>query len=106
MSELKPCPVCGGQPGRFLWKQNLDEDSYYISYECNKKDHSVRVSGDNDEEAAEAWNTRYEPICQWKVTGLDFEDTYATSCGEKMIWEPYGVPAHCPGCGARVEEVD
>ena len=56
---LLPCPFCGCKPARFTWKKNLDKDSYYITYGCTKKDHTVQVYGDSDYEAIERWNRRY-----------------------------------------------
>lgn len=102
MKATKPCPFCGAKYG------DSHDDWCFIPMST-----AIIVSliiGETlpytMEELTEAWNIRYEPTCQWKMSGLNFEDTYATSCGGKMIWEPCGVPAHCPGCGARVEEVD
>lgn len=104
MSELKPCPFCGGKPARFTWKHNFDEDSYYVTYGCTKKDHAVQVSGDSDLEAIDAWNTRYEPTCTWKVWVPEWEYTgnYDTECGNAFTWEDEKLPMFCPGCGAKV----
>lgn len=106
MSELKPCPFCGGQPGRFLSKQNLDEDSYYISYECTKKDHSIRVSGDSDAEAIDAWNTRYEPTCKNVFDGCCENGFECSVCGNEIsdceAYYVHGTWNYCSKCGRKV----
>ncbi|MEG0758814.1 MAG: hypothetical protein RR505_10445 [Raoultibacter sp.] len=50
-----------------------------------------------------AWGVvLHEPTCLW-VYDSD-TDSWDTECGNKTIWEPYGIPAHCPNCGAKAVE--
>lgn len=52
--ELKPCPVCGGTIIGF-WEDKVF--THVVCGVCN----TTGPMGDNDEEAAKAWNTREEP---------------------------------------------
>lgn len=106
-TTLLSCPFCGGKPVRFTWKQNLDEDSYYVTYGCTKKDHTVRVSGDSDLEAIEAWNTRYERTCHALPSGVGCYIS-CSECGSYNIpmyrdsGSHFLMPSYCPHCGAKV----
>ena len=64
MTELKPCPFCGGKPhitGCEMLKV------YWCSVSCSAEDHSVRVNaiGATDEKARalaiKKWNARHYP---------------------------------------------
>lgn len=62
MTDLKPCPFCGGQageirptkPGRFT------KAGYVLGHWCNYFTFYVTALGDTADEVAEAWNRRAE----------------------------------------------
>ena len=84
MSELKPCPFCGGEAtdyGSFVQCENED---------CEVNPHA---------ETIEAWNTRAERTCENKSdTGFLCS---ACSFGDFGGFHGY-TPNYCPNCGARV----
>lgn len=107
MIDLEECPICGKQPERHVCKRNLDEDSYYVVYECRQEDHTVSGKGDSDLEAIDAWNTRHEPICHMEQSGAG-EDVACENCGAYNI-APFRdseghlvIPTYCPSCGSKV----
>lgn len=104
MDELKPCPFCGGSA-----KSWHTRDDFWCSGRagCANEDCYIRpvVRGTDELAAINLWNTRYEPTCHWKENKRDWDDSWNTSCGEYLTWEPFGTPKYCPGCGARVEVV-
>ncbi len=102
MSELKPCPFCGGEAlllGSY-------ERGYFV--ECN--DCFAKTSNFGSEGKAEsivAWNTRAERTCKRvDVDGYSFRFECST-CGyvtlvhncETRLDE---LPNYCPNCGAKV----
>ena len=102
MTELKPCPICGRHPKRYTCKKNL-EDGYYIIYECRDKDHCVNVDGENDLEAIEAWNTRYEPTCERVYGGKKYGSIkwVCSECGYGLGDRRHN---YCPNCGRLIKE--
>ena len=57
MSELKPCPFCGGEA---ILLEDWKDGNFIVG--CANNDYIVRLSGipsfDNAEQAVKAWNTR------------------------------------------------
>lgn len=113
--ELKPCPMCGETKAIKISNCIRLEECDSFEY-CDKGtfklvvcDYSNGGCGASSgyrptvQKAIEAWNTRYEPICHWEFK--HHEEIYETMCGHAFIWEPHGVPDHCPGCGGRVKVV-
>lgn len=45
------------------------------------------------------WEVEREPVkyCAWEYD--QDTDSYDTDCGEKIAWDPYGLPRFCPNCG-------
>lgn len=57
MPDLKPCPVCGGEPEPgfvfdYKWKKH-----HWLM--CTDKDHKVIAEGLSEEETRENWNRKY-----------------------------------------------
>lgn len=102
MTELKPCPFCGGKA---VLCENTDY-AYVYCKECGSQtDESHGTAG----AAVAAWNTRAERTC--KMTKLEppllLEGWWSCSeCGpvfppcndEIAVW----VLQQCPHCGAKV----
>ncbi len=94
MSELKPCPFCGGE-AEIVHKPSGFDDLDFYWVKC--KDECVTICNPetSEEEAIEVWNTRYERMCQvnWKD-----DDWGICECGGDV----YRHDIHCSQCGAKV----
>ena len=90
MSELKPCPFCGGEA-------ELDEYCGKYVVFCKNASCSWRKT---KAEAIEAWNTRHERTCEFMPYSEKSDDGICSKCGAYM----YEQDNYCPDCGARVKE--
>ena len=128
MTDLKPCPFCGGED------LEIDHAPTYDVYHPDVYEvHCVECGGRGGEdwtkaEAIEAWNTRVKPPCGGNYCPLCganrrtckivfyenpicMDDRYfvSLSCGHEFEWDEIidgDKPNYCPNCGARVVEVD
>lgn len=103
MSELLPCPFCGGEADIKKWTSTP-----FAIVVCKTKDCPCSSFGtncyNNEQEAIEAWNTRTERTC--KVLNEEVDDLYETvftnlSCGHYYNGCKEFVN-YCPRCGAKV----
>ncbi len=101
MSELKPCPFCGGEVSMFSgWLLPP-----YI--ECSKC--GIIMNGKTRSELRDKWNTRHERTCKYEQPDpRDHPGIWNTECGNHVYWnvdnEGCGLPPdYCPKCGAKVE---
>lgn len=106
MSDLKPCPFCGGEAEMChvtqLWEPR---DAYWVK--CK----NCRISGTHhttEAEAIAAWNSRAERTCKQEERGWGTEGDHARvwlTCGHDcMVPTVQDLPNYCPNCGARVVE--
>lgn len=110
MTDLKPCPFCGGEAvamhiANFNWHSVMCD-----SCMAETMDYGT------DEEAVAAWNTRAAddatqhthccpcgaertctPIDRFAVGVLDCD-----KCGLTLAFPDDSLPKYCPNCGARV----
>ena len=115
MTELKPCPFCGGE-AEMLTAESMN-GGYLFGIMCN----DCRSRGDvygTEAEAIAAWNTRYERTCrnikdqlrgigatefmcsECRAYYADAESYYAyLSCDDD---EGEVKTNYCPNCGAKV----
>lgn len=110
MTELLPCPFCGGEAEIHPsddWDVNLTGATYFIW--CDK----CETRGDyynTEAEAIAAWNTRAERMCHPKPTawgGSGYHVSMCSECGGAFHGSPaagVGFPNFCPNCGAKVVE--
>ena len=116
MSELKPCPFCGGKAIQVSGEYRdggYQEYTSHVKCECCGSV-SQRITESStlpavEEIAAEAWNTRAEQTCHFDQT-----DKIPTTSGMIRVWEcsncgrEYeelnGVYEYCPHCKAKVVE--
>lgn len=96
MTELKPCPFCGGEASKRLFYKG----KYRVH--CNACD---AYSGDvyaTEAEAIKAWNTRAERTCQMVQIAPTISEgiMQCSECGVYLN-EPADVN-YCPSCGAKV----
>ena len=110
MSELKPCPFCGGEASKRLFYKG----KYRVH--CNVCDaHSGDVV-DTEAEAIAAWNIRAERTCEFNI-----KDNMNETEGMGDVWIECSTchcvfdyfaddwlmkMSYCPNCGARVKDVD
>ena len=107
MSELKPCPFCGGK-AEILTAESM-HGGYLFGIMCN----DCRSRGDvyeTEAEAIAAWNTRAERTCRMTDRGE------CSECGAYIVraWtevhdfngdmKRIDLRSHnyCPNCGAKV----
>lgn len=117
MTELKPCPFCGGTNLKI--KGGIGK---YVS--CLDCDNGAHFPGEgstaNENDAIEAWNTRAERTCKivryetGEPAEYDCDEVlwHCESCHEEVAIYAYNEdgdswadkPAFCPNCGAKVVE--
>lgn len=96
MSELQPCPFCGGEAEVYLAARYEDKDYYHVK--CTNDCVYTKKAKHNENEAIEAWNTRYEPTCHIiahdgvpacsECLGeMDYHANYCEWCGRKVVSE-------------------
>lgn len=105
MSELKPCPFCGGK--QTYRKHN---GAVWLTRTNHKRDCIMRealsfVAFATEAEAIEAWNSRAERTCECvaeyaksPIDGKTIVLHRCSACHELM--RPHML--YCPNCGARV----
>lgn len=115
MSEikLKPCPFCGarssiGNGPRLTDFESLHRRIYEVH--CEQCTATINRWFDSEEEAAEAWNKRAEPLGRWINENADtiecsnchhvFDDSILLNADEKTFWN---YPKYCPNCGAKMD---
>lgn len=103
MSELKPCPFCGGEAKiKARYYRAINYFCYNgVCQECN----ASMDTKDTEAEAIEAWNTRHERMCTmhfypasnlWRCSEC-VGATHAERSDDEL-------PMYCQWCGARVVE--
>ena len=102
MSELKPCPFCGGEAFVSI-----------VGVSCSKCPAAMIVDANaTEQDAIDAWNTRAERACtNTKMDGSYFRCSRCHATfdmlddeGEPVIWwnDSPQFNSYCPCCGAKV----
>lgn len=112
MSELKPCPFCGGEytQVRYIggeWQEPSAFESGYRGECCSC--HAITAAYDTEAEAAEAWNTRHVETC--RLNELDAL-TQTLSMVNGCAWNECSKcgcltpddSTYCINCGRKVED--
>lgn len=95
MSELLPCPFCGGEASKRLFYKG----KYRVH--CNVCDaHSGDVC-DTEAEAIAAWNSRAERTCKVTKEFVDIGGERMTDYSCCLNQSGWG-HNYCPNCGAKV----
>lgn len=114
MSDLKPCPFCGGEATGYEWSDDdeIDEgephaQDAYCAVAVDHKDDCLLKVGEfymwiaaTEEEASKIWNTRVEHTC--KMTRLMSVGRTDFVCDQCDHCTCYTKPNFCPTCGAKV----
>ena len=117
MSELLPCPFCGGEAELVEGEYGMYLSGYaiYCKGTCGAK---LGVTGrlceayewtpyfDTEAEATAAWNSRAERTCKQEERGWGTEGDHARvwlTCGHDcMVPTVQDLPNYCPNCGCKV----
>ena len=123
MSELKPCPFCGGEAA--MWEGRYSEDSFADKpwvVRCKSCDARMAIMpeyGDGNywwihgdegvshmrDVITESWNTRAERTCVLEDIPYEpgrWEGVRCSSCG--VTDEDTDLSGnYCPNCGAKIE---
>lgn len=109
MSELKPCPFCGGEADVMLC-QSAYGQSYRIHHEHKSPCPAAYVNGlqfRTEAEAITAWNARAERTCK-SMTDDNAWCFMCSECGKSFprsqlhLAHNHGEINYCPNCGAKV----
>ena len=105
MSELLPCPFCGGEADVIDY-----DDECWVAHQCANGTSVETNSYETEAEAIAAWNSRAERTCKWELehSGTPYDKWRCSKCGYLFV-EPrcdQGYtdlePNYCPNCGAKV----
>lgn len=111
MSELLPCPFCGGEA------EKLTSSDGFTSIGCLRCNpiFGVMIQRSSEAEAIAAWNTRAERTCRIVKTwsDSDYMDGWRYRCSECGCFIPVNerdpetgdvisAANYCPNCGAKV----
>lgn len=104
MTELLPCPFCGGEAHVFHYSSAIRDEVWRAV--CDKPFCAQGPDGYTEAEAIEAWNTRVERTCSVVciIDGLimDEPNSIELSCGHTFeTWDEVP-PNYCPSCGRKV----
>ena len=115
MSELKPCPFCGGE-AKFGFSEKDYEGVYHAYIECSECGVSLNYGGaslnDLGWALVDAWNTRYKPTCTMEKNDKGY--IVCSCCGHEMGFYDCGCGLgeyvyehrYCFNCGAHVVDGD
>ena len=109
MSELIPCPFCGGEARKSGERFENTILSWVYCLSCG----AAGGYQHTEAEAIEAWNTRAERTCEnvskWKDERLECSECGCITDYVSYEDEPYmmtdegaTIPSYCPNCGSRV----
>ena len=101
MTDLKPCPFCGGEAWVYL-SDGFGDESFESIVQCDNG-HTLVGGCKTKAEAIAAWNARAERTCErvlYKPTGV----LVCSECGAGMPkqLDKYCYLNYCPNCGAKV----
>lgn len=112
MTELEPCPFCGGSAKEraAFASGSTDKVGVYVECEGCGAWSKTEWGEEAEKKAADAWNARSERTCT-DVEGGDFFRCSACGCEVMRVadgWKPLymGEINHCPNCGAKVVSDD
>lgn len=96
MTDLLPCPFCGGEAR--VWKYSHPSRGEYWHAVCEEPYCCIVGCEDTEAEAIAAWNERAERTCR-NLSG-DFAVFRCSECG--YFERDCACANYCPHCGAKV----
>lgn len=110
MSELLPCPFCGGEATILIeGKYGCYTFHHEGAHKCPAA-YAHCADYATETEAVKAWNTRVERTCEMEYIDAyeypDGEEDYLCKCSNcgRESWEPaHNLPKFCGGCGKTVK---
>ena len=124
MSDLKPCPFCGGEAftysmetwwvshacdclGKYIGTKEHQTESEAIAAWNSRADyHGYEQAAIEAWESIKAWNSRAERTCKQEERGWGTEGDHARvwlTCGHDcMVPTVQDLPNYCPSCGCKV----
>lgn len=111
MTELLPCPFCGGEADVHYFAHDDSECTVMCSNPNCRASVSARSCGSMTtayNRARKLWNRRAERTCNVESSHVEQEiGDYSyleveLSCGHAFTWDDGTPPDYCPDCGARV----
>lgn len=117
MSELKPCPFCGGEASIEYENYDFDGGNWWLIREadvvCRECGLVFHVENESREYQhgehcldfiIEAWNTRAERTCVVHRRGSSTDNRECSECGASYRGDVLYPLNYCPNCGAKVVE--
>ena len=108
MTELLPCPFCGGEAQMGINKESTVREYFVGCMNCHIRLYKVGYKRFYDEaEAIEAWNTRSAGTCE-NANLYGYSRRFECSaCGYSVIAHNCEerideIPNYCPNCGRKV----
>lgn len=120
MTDLKPCPFCGGEAEMKYEVSPAFGDIYYVQCECLRAQTQLYQT---ESEAIAAWNARAERTCELELDGTfkykhggsghEQKELFGTewrvmerrrcsSCHKVLLVDDSIAYEYCPHCGAKV----
>ena len=113
MTELKPCPFCGGEARVFHFSSAIRDEVWRAV--CDKLFCAQGPDGYTEAEAIAAWNTRVERTCYAdEVTHRDckysvnrgWRERTCKEFGSVRVWQSCNVWSHELSCGHEVDTLE
>ena len=97
MTDLKPCPFCGGEAKVFHYSSAIRDEVWRVV--CDRPFCAQGPDGYTEAEAIAAWNTRDVETCE----NVDDHKTVWFICSVCGYTQKLSrTRSYCPNCGAKV----
>ena len=102
MTDLKPCPFCGGEGSAYQVLDYPEKIGPRFSVICNGCGASVTTIFQSEWTAIEAWNRRAERTYHPERVSTAYHSAIVCSECKRRLDE---VTLYCPFCGSRLEGI-
>ena len=103
MTNLLPCPFCGGEAEKDIVHDLGVHAGKILCGKCGARTAAYFIGKDEGAEfvVIEAWNKRAERTCKPTKNKHGFLNC-CSECGRSLIETAVSLYNYCPNCGARV----